>query len=303
MREFKEATKYNAIFICSCCHRRLFHSSVDIITQKLKDRINEKKAGHFRDCIDMEIETAINGRTDCYICKTCISHMKAKKMPPMSVKNKLRLEKQDESLKLTELEGSLIAKNLIFQKIFQLPRSIWTALIDKIINVPITNEDINNTVESLPRTPKEAGLIGESLKRKMEYKNTHKRQMVNPTKILKMLDLLRTSGNPHYQIHDEFNTYEERCREIDPEGYKVVFSINDELEECMEVMPNTLNGKFNDEISRRINTEVDSGDDSDGQDSDDDDEDLKDEVEYITKDPVRKYQFDYNKSLCTLHVQ
>ena len=28
LREFKEATKYNAIFICSCCHRRLFHSNV-----------------------------------------------------------------------------------------------------------------------------------------------------------------------------------------------------------------------------------------------------------------------------------
>ena len=117
----------------------------------------------------MDIETPIYGRTDYYICKTCIRHMKAKKMPPMSVKNKLRLETQDESLKLTELEGSLIAKNLIFQKIYQLPKSRWTALTDKIINVPITNEDILNTVESLPRTPKEAGLIGVALKRKLEY--------------------------------------------------------------------------------------------------------------------------------------
>ena len=80
------------------------------------------------------------------ICKTCISHMKARRMLPMSVKNKLGLEKQDETLKLTELEGSLIAKNLIFQKIFQLPKSRWTVLTDKIMNVPVTNEDINNTV-------------------------------------------------------------------------------------------------------------------------------------------------------------
>ena len=32
--------------------------------------------------------------------------------------------------------------------------------------------------------------------------------------------------------------------------------------------------------------------------SDDDNDELKDEVEYLTKDPVRKFQFAYNKSLC-----
>ena len=136
-------------------------------------------------------------------------------------------------MKLTELEGSLIAKNLIFQKIYQLPKSRWTALTDRIINVPVNNEDILNTIESLPRTPKEAGLIGVSLKRKLEYKNIHKRQLVNPAKILKMLELLQKSGNPHYQLYDDFNRYEERCLKEDPEGFKVIFPEKDELEEDM----------------------------------------------------------------------
>ena len=82
----------------------------------------------------------------------------------MAASNKLRLEVQDENLQLTELEGALIAKNLIFQKIYQLPKSRWTALTDRIINVPINDEDILKTVKLLPRTPKEAGLIGVSLK-------------------------------------------------------------------------------------------------------------------------------------------
>ena len=43
LREFREATKYNAIFICSCCHRRLFEANVQVITQKLKDNINARK--------------------------------------------------------------------------------------------------------------------------------------------------------------------------------------------------------------------------------------------------------------------
>ena len=258
MKEFKEATKYNAIFICSCCHRRLFHSNVEIITQKLKEKINERKDGHFRDCMEMEIETPINGNNDCYICKTCLAHMKSRKMPPMSVKNNLRLTKQDEGLQLTELEGSLIAKNLIFQKIYQLPKSRWTALTDRIINVPINNEDILNTVESLPRTPREAGLIGVSLKRKLEYKNTHKRQLVNPEKILRMLDLLQKSGNPHYQLYDDFNTYQGRCREQDPEGFKVVFPENDDIEEDMGILPNENSEEIDDELLQNIESDDDS---------------------------------------------
>ena len=46
----------------------------------------------------------------------------------MSVMNSLKLvntdkEIRDQDLELTELEGALIAKNIIFQKIFQLPKS------------------------------------------------------------------------------------------------------------------------------------------------------------------------------------
>ena len=225
--------------------------------------------------------------------------MKVGKIPPMSVKNNLQLELMDKNLQLTELEGSLIAKNLLFLKIFQLPKSRWTALTDKIVNIPITNEDVVNTVDSLPRTPKEAGLIGVALKRKLEYKNTHKRQLVNPGKIIKVLNLLRKSGNPYYTVHDDFSKFEERCKDEDPEGYKVVFPTSDDLEEGMEILPQVKNTDFNDEIDIDSCSNQDSDDDLNELDSDDDD--FRDEVEYITKDPVRKYQFDYNKSLCMAH--
>ena len=251
LRDFKEATKYNAIFICSCCHRRLFHSNVAVITQKLRENINERKLGHFIDCVEEEIATPINGENDCYLCKTCITHMKEKKMPPMAASNKLRLEVQDENLQLTELEGALIAKNLIFQKIYQLPKSRWTALTDRIINVPINDEDILNTVQLLPRTPKEAGLIGVSLKRRLEYKITHKRQLVNPEKILRMLDMLKKAKNPFYQFHDDFNTYAERCKIDDPEGHRVIFPEDDELEEEIDMMPNGNNDILTDEIMKK----------------------------------------------------
>ena len=118
---------------------------------KLIKDINDKKEGIFQKCIGDKVEVSINGEKNCYICKTCIGHLKSRRMPPMSVKNNLSLQVQDDNLKLTELEGSLIAKNIPFQKIYQLPKSRWTALTDKVINIPINDEDIINTVEHQKR--------------------------------------------------------------------------------------------------------------------------------------------------------
>ena len=291
LRNFMEATKYNAIFICNCCHRRLFHETVEIMTQKLRMIINAKKNGLIEKCLGERIETPINGNHDTYLCKTCITHMKAGNIPPMSVMNRLWLDKQEEDLKLTELEGAMIGKNLIFEKIHQLPKSRWTVLSDRIINVPITDEDIINTIKLLPRTPTEAGLIGVSLKRKLEFKNTHTRQLVDPLKILKTLQRLREAGNPYYQFHDTYNEFKERCRKTDPEGFELLFP--DDSEEDIENISNGQQPEVKNEIENlnHIKGDMDI-------ESADDEEDLKDEIDYISNDPVRKFQFDYNKSVC-----
>ena len=54
-----------------------------------------------------------------FICKTCVRYLKAGKIPPSSVKNSLELHETDNEIKeedlvLTELEGALIAKTIIF---------------------------------------------------------------------------------------------------------------------------------------------------------------------------------------------
>ena len=75
------------------------------------------------------------------------------------------------------------------------------------------------------------------MKRKLEYKNTHKRQLVDPKKIVKMLELLKRSRNPYYQSHDDIENFEGRCKEEDPEGYEVIFPSKDQLEEDMVKVP------------------------------------------------------------------
>ena len=186
---FKDATLYNAIFVCTCCHQRMFRSNVRIFTTELENQINREEPGLCDKCIEKpNILTEIDGQYKCYICLTCVRHMKNQKLPPMSEKNNLTLTESDTSIKdqnleLTELEGALIAKNIIFQKIFQLPKSRWTALKDRVVNVPIKEDSIINTLDQLPRTPQAAGLIGVALKRKVEYKNAHKHQLIDPDKI------------------------------------------------------------------------------------------------------------------------
>ena len=94
----------------------------------------------------------------------------------------------DQNLNLTELEAALISRTIIFQKIFQLKVSGWSALSDKVINVPIEEDSVLNTIKQVPRTPDEAGLIGIELRRRKGRETFIKPQLVNPTKIFKMLD-------------------------------------------------------------------------------------------------------------------
>ena len=129
----------------------------------------------------------------------------------MSVCNGLELRKNcNPELKLSEIENSLIAQNIIFQKIFLLPKSRMSAVKDRLINVPVRPGDVINTVQNIPRTPKEAGLIQVRLKRKLKYKNYHRQEYIDPQKIFLVLENLRKSGHPYYQFYDDYPVFKKR---------------------------------------------------------------------------------------------
>ena len=77
--------------------------------------------------------------------------------------NQNDLETFDESeypeLNLTELETTLIAKNILFMKIIKLPSSRMKVIKDRTVCVPIGEATIKQTLQSLPRTPNEAGNV------------------------------------------------------------------------------------------------------------------------------------------------
>ena len=60
-----------------------------------------------------------------------------------------------------------------------------------MITVPVASSTIQNTIDKLPRLPSDAGLIEVGFKRKMEYTNTHKKELIDPEKIIKALEILK----------------------------------------------------------------------------------------------------------------
>ena len=144
-------------------------------------------------------------------------------MPKLNKKNGLEVHPIPESvIQLTDLESNVIAKNLIFQKVHKMPKSRWSGTHDRLVNVPVHDDDVLNTIKKLPRTPVEAGIVSlpitVNLKRKMEYKNSHIQQIVSPANIYNFLDFLKQSGHPGYQFYNSKSDYESRCEIEDPLG-------------------------------------------------------------------------------------
>ena len=172
-----------------------------------------------------------------YLCFTCKKHLQNGKLPPMSHANCLKLVDlgQNPDLKLSELENNLISKRLLFQKIYQLPKSRMAGCKDRLINIPINDVDVLNSVKRLPRTPSEAGLVEIRLKRKLEYDNYHKKEYVNPTKIFTALDFLKKNNHPSYLFCDNLDEYERRCEQDDPTGHNLVFVYEDGIEKIVDI--------------------------------------------------------------------
>ena len=134
-----------------------------------------------------------------------------------------------------------------------------------------------NTIENIPRTPREAGLLEVKLKRKLEYKNVHKQAYIDPQKIYKALDFLKEKGHPDYLFYDDYNIYEKRCL---VSANKIQYFNDSNVDSIMERTDylKSLEGKNND-----VNLEGDSDE----------------EEEYHQKhNVVRKFQFDYDRSVC-----
>ena len=144
---------------------------------------------------------------------------------------------------------------------------------DHLINIPIGSEDVINTMQNLPRTPSDAGLLEVKLKRKLDYKNSHQQAYIDPKKIYKALEFLKSQGHPEYQFYEEYDEYVRKLRPLK------LYSVDDTQVELIVELQDHI---------KKLEYQKERGDDA----FSDEDE------EYIKNDTIRKFQFDYDTSVC-----
>ena len=199
----------------------------------------------------------------------------------MSVMNNLQLDYTDQQLKdlglkLTELEAVLVAPNILFQKIYELPKSRWSCLDGKIVNVPISRDSRISTIQQmkLPRTPLEGEVIIVELKRKKEYKGSVYKELVNADRMYHFLRKMKESHNPHFVEILDPAEYKEHCEKSDPTGFELIYGEVEEEEDCIEQFD-----YGDDVVMKEVVDEID-------------DEDIEKE-----KDPIRKNHFIYDENV------
>ena len=174
-----------------------------------------------------------------YLCLTCEKYIFKGELPPMSNQNKLQIFNENhpkylneyEYLKsLSELENCMIAQNILFMKMFALPKSQMSAFKDRLVNITISINDVSNTIKSLPRTPSEAGIVFIKFKRKHNFKNTHIQEFVSVPNLKKAIIDLRNLGHKYYKDFnvDDVDSFELRCENDDPEGREFLFGLQNE---------------------------------------------------------------------------
>ena len=254
---FRKQVRYGPVYPCITCHQLMFrHQVVEfnedvkmLLDAKCSDRladntisctpesffmtITEEKIGSEED--ECDLITMVSGGSEnerrCFLCKVCYSHLKKGVLPPKAAANCLKAVDVPEDVKLSSyLEEALLARTLLFMKIFSLKSSLMPAIKDKCVVIPIDCVDVLNTVQSLPRLPSESGIIDIQWKRRMGQKNAHLQAKVEPARIFRALEFLRASGNEHYVDTNSREEYEARCLAEDPDGYDLIFG-NDETEE------------------------------------------------------------------------
>ena len=206
---FHLAIKDGPNYVCKSCKRSLFTFSVKHLSNDEIKKLEAKSKGLFLKKVLHDLD--LNKAQTLILCWNCHKFIINNKMPRISEANGLVLDEIPPELKLKELEQQTIAKTLLFMKIRRLPKWRMKAIYNRVINVPLNDDDVATTITKLPRTPDDAK-IAVVLKRKLEYKTLEGCEYIRPNHLRSALKILKENGNKYYQdiILDEnvLETYE-----------------------------------------------------------------------------------------------
>ena len=182
------------IYPCFSCHKIMFHRGVIVVSKSFENKLTDH---NFEHLVTRNDEFMIDGKY--YVCHNCSKLLRKGEMPPTNVTNNLQIVPIPKALQnLTLLERHMIQKHLLFLKIRKLPRSRMLSLNDRVILVPIYDEDIIKTAKCLPRTKGQLGLVSVQLKRQKKLKGYHRQERIRPSKINAALFYLQ-KHHPDYR--------------------------------------------------------------------------------------------------------
>ena len=217
IKRFKQSIQGGLNYICESCDRQFFRDSVRILTEKQISELKAKCGTSFLKTVLPTINFRLKFPT-VVLCHNCNSKIKSKKCPSINISNGFALEDVPEELKLKDLEQQLIAKVLLFMKVLPMTKKHkMPKIIDRVINVPLHDEDITKTISSLPRSPNDAAILDVMFKRKLDLKSPHNHAYIKRSVLIKALKKLKELKNPFYinvKI-DEDNLDEELDAELD----------------------------------------------------------------------------------------
>ena len=287
---FRKVVSHGCNFICVCCHKRNFKTNVQIYTEKFKADVKKKNPDALKKSIPEPLIEKDKHMKNHYLCKACVNQLRKGNTPPQSVLNGLKIvdlkDKHGNEIKLSELEATCIAKEILFTKIYQLPRSRWSAMKDRTICIPITDNSIVKTIKSFPRTLSESAVIPLKLKRKLSFKQHHLHQFIRPTAVINALHAMKDMGNRHYAGVEIDENYVEKCRS------------QDDQDACELLMDDAT------ENERADSAEAESAEQTNEKESPDTEEEIaevdaadKAESHYLENDSVRKWQYNLQNTV------
>ena len=190
---FLKKIKVGAEFVCICCHRMLYRSSVVPYNRRKYSNCSE-------DLLDRAFcSPYLSNDGNEWVCTTCDNALKRSELPVQSVGNGLKLDEIPPELSnLNSLEIRLICLRIPFIKMVNLPVGKQRGIHGPTVNVPA---NIDNICTALPRLPSKSDIIPIKLKRKLTYKSHYLFDFVDPQKVIQALTYLKCN-NPLYRNID-----------------------------------------------------------------------------------------------------
>ena len=198
LEKFKFSIGEGKYYPCISCRKKFLQNLIEVNVLQFEKECKENNEAYnklFQNKLPQEC--CVEGKY--YICSNCNGNLQKNKLPPQNYYNGLQIEEQPDVLKqLSDQEATLISPMMTFFKIYILPVSGIHATKDRMILVPISSENINKTVSSLPRPVDDSGIIPITLKRKKNMKNSMFSTYVNVKNITEALQKFNDLKNPYF---------------------------------------------------------------------------------------------------------